>query len=239
MRRTGGYAQGMIIGLTKYLPSTTSKAEHPYAGILSADPHPGNDKDRGKDRVFLPVGYSLRMELDRSEMLTEKRLPESMAIDTMPLEQAVSLMNAQDAIAVAAVQTQSGQIAAAVELVAASIGAGGRLIYVGAGTSGRLGVLDASECPPTFRSDPLQVQGIIAGGESAMFRAREGAEDSSEDGAAAVDEKQIDSRDVVMGIAAGGTTPFVHGALRQAAARGAGRFSSRARSRPQANSRRM
>jgi N-acetylmuramic acid 6-phosphate etherase len=144
-----------------------------------------------------------------------------MAIDTMPLDQAIALMNAQDALAVAAVQTQGAQIAAAVELVVAAIGAGGRLIYVGAGTSGRLGVLDAAECPPTFRSDPQQVQGIIAGGESAMFRAHEGAEDSAEDGAAAIDGKQIDHNDAVMGIAAGGTTPFVHGALRRAAARGA------------------
>jgi N-acetylmuramic acid 6-phosphate etherase len=144
-----------------------------------------------------------------------------MALDTMPLDQAVALMNAQDAIAVAAVQMQRAQIAAAVELVTAALGAGGRLIYIGAGTSGRLGVLDASECPPTFRTDPRRVQGIIAGGDAAMFRAREGAEDNADDGAAAINDKYVDGNDVVMGIAAGGTTPFVHGALRQATARGA------------------
>src|SRR5205085_2257100 len=99
--------------------------------------------------------------------------------------------------------------------------AGGRLFYFGAGTSGRLGVLDASECPPTFRTDPEMVQGIIAGGESAMFRAKEGAEDSAEEAAGIVDSKDIGERDVVMGIAAGGTTPFVHGALRRAGERGA------------------
>jgi N-acetylmuramic acid 6-phosphate etherase len=98
---------------------------------------------------------------------------------------------------------------------------GGRLIYFGAGTSGRLGVLDASECPPTFRVEPQVVQGVIAGGEAAMFRAQEGAEDRAEDGAAAVDAKGVTSRDAVMGIAAGGTTPFVHGALARAAERGA------------------
>jgi N-acetylmuramic acid 6-phosphate etherase len=167
------------------------------------------------------VGYISQVQSDRSEILTEKRLADSMALDTMPLEQAIALMNAQDALAVAAVQTQRAQIAAAVELVSAAISAGGRLIYVGAGTSGRLGVLDASECPPTFRTDPWQVQGIIAGGDEAMFRAREGAEDSAEEGAAAIGENDVDGDDVVMGIAAGGTTPFVHGALKQAAARGA------------------
>ena len=158
---------------------------------------------------------------DRSHLLTELRLPESMNLDAMSVEQAVAVMNEQDARAVAAVKAESANVAAAVELVAAALRAGGRLIYVGAGTSGRLGVLDASECPPTFRTDPEQVQGIIAGGEDAMFRAKEGAEDRADDGARVVDEKNVGANDVVMGIATGGTTPFVHGALRQAAKRGA------------------
>jgi N-acetylmuramic acid 6-phosphate etherase len=158
---------------------------------------------------------------DRSRLLTEQRLPESMNLDTMSIEQAVELMNAQDRLAVEAVGSQRAQIAKAVELVAAALAGGGRLFYVGAGTSGRLGVLDASECPPTFRTDPEMVQGIIAGGQVAMFRAQEGAEDKPEDGAAAVDAKAVGPRDVVMGIAAGGTTPFVHGALRRSAERGA------------------
>jgi N-acetylmuramic acid 6-phosphate etherase len=130
-------------------------------------------------------------------------------------------MNAQDAAAVKAVRAQSANIVRAVELVAAALERGGRLIYVGAGTSGRLGVLDAAECPPTFRSDPRMVQGIIAGGRKAMFRTQEGAEDKAKDGAAAVDAKAVGPRDVVMGIAAGGTTPFVQGALRRARRRGA------------------
>jgi N-acetylmuramic acid 6-phosphate etherase len=161
------------------------------------------------------------MPVDRSDLLTEQRLPESMMLDAMPLDQAIALLNAQDVLAVAAVATQRWQIAQAIELCVAALSLGGRLIYFGAGTSGRLGVLDAAECPPTFRSDPRQVQGVIAGGQAAMFAAQEGAEDSAEEGAAAVDARQISSGDVVMGIAAGGTTPFVHGALRQARRRGA------------------
>src|SRR5437762_4333913 len=151
---------------------------------------------------------------DRSHLLTELRLPESIKLDEMSVEDAVALMNRQDAVAVEAVHKEQKNIAKAVELVVAAFRAGGRLLYFGAGTSGRLGVLDASECPPTFRADPEMVQGIIAGGEDAMFRAKEGAEDSAEGGAKAVDEKNAGPKDVVMGIAAGGTTPFVHGALR-------------------------
>jgi N-acetylmuramic acid 6-phosphate etherase len=95
------------------------------------------------------------------------------------------------------------------------------LFYAGAGTSGRLGVLDASECPPTFRTDPETVQGLMAGGMEAVFKAKEGSEDSAEQGAAIIDEKQVGPQDVVMGIATGGTTPFVHGALRRARELGA------------------
>jgi N-acetylmuramic acid 6-phosphate etherase len=127
----------------------------------------------------------------------------------------------QDRRAVEAVASQKQALVRAIEIVSTSLKSGGRLIYVGAGTSGRLGVLDAAECPPTFRSEPDMVQGIIAGGDAAMFRAQEGAEDSSDGGANAIDEKSIGGRDVVMGIAAGGTTPFVHGALRRARDRGA------------------
>ncbi|HEX5243022.1 MAG TPA: hypothetical protein VFW23_07120, partial [Tepidisphaeraceae bacterium] len=103
---------------------------------------------------------------DRSHLLTELRLPESMNLDSMSIEDAVNLMNQQDAAAVAAVATQQPQISQAIRLVVAALRAGGRLFYIGAGTSGRLGVLDAAECPPTFRTDPNLVQGIIAGGEA-------------------------------------------------------------------------
>jgi len=158
---------------------------------------------------------------DRSHLLTEQRLAASMSLDTLTLEDALKVMNDQDAIAVAAVASERGAIAQAIELVAAALSSGGRLIYFGAGTSGRLGVLDASECPPTFRSDPKQVQGVIAGGPSAMFAAVEGAEDSRDGGATAVEQLALGPNDVAMGIAAGGTTPFVHGALAEAMRRGA------------------
>ncbi|MGN6506132.1 MAG: N-acetylmuramic acid 6-phosphate etherase, partial [Tepidisphaeraceae bacterium] len=116
--------------------------------------------------------------IDRSLLLTEQRLPHSYGLDRMSAADIVALMNRQDRIAVDAVAAVRHDVTAAVELIVSKFQAGGRLIYVGAGTSGRLGVLDASECPPTFRSDPQLVLGIIAGGEAAMFRAQEGAEDS-------------------------------------------------------------
>jgi N-acetylmuramic acid 6-phosphate etherase len=159
---------------------------------------------------------------DRSHLQTEHRLAESMELDRLPIEKAVELMNAQDAVAVNAVAKEREAVVRAVERVARAFEAGGRLIYVGAGTSGRLGVLDASECPPTFGADHRMVQGIIAGGPEAMFRSQEGAEDREADGAKAVDEKNVTEDDVVMGIAAGGTTPFVRGALVRAAEIGAG-----------------
>ena len=158
---------------------------------------------------------------DRSGVMTERRLAESMGLDRMSVEDAVAVMNEQDVRAVAAVASQRAEIVRTVEIVAGALAGGGRLIYVGAGTSGRLGVLDATECPPTFGTDPQMVQGIIAGGDGAMFKSREGAEDRPEDGAAAMDEKQVGAKDVVMGIAAGGTTPFVRGAVGRAKELGA------------------
>ena len=158
---------------------------------------------------------------DRADLLTEQRLPASMTLDAMSAAEIVALMNEQDRLAVVAVAAVAADVARAVELVADRLARGGRLVYFGAGTSGRLGVLDASECPPTFRSDPRQVQGVIAGGPDAMFAAKEGAEDSSEGGAAAVDAVELGPDDVAFGIAAGGTTPFVIGALGRAKERGA------------------
>jgi N-acetylmuramic acid 6-phosphate etherase len=159
--------------------------------------------------------------MNRAHLLTEQRLRESMNLDRMTVAEAVALMNAQDARAAEAVRAGQADVARAIELVVHAISHDGRLFYVGAGTSGRLGVLDASECPPTFRTDPEMVQGIIAGGEQAMFRSQEGAEDSIDDGVQAIIDRDVDARDVVIGIAAGGTTPFVHGALRAARERGA------------------
>jgi len=150
---------------------------------------------------------------DRGHLLTEQRNERSLSIDRMSIEAGFDLMNSEDAKVAAAVAAARPQVVAAIELVVAAFRAGGRLIYVGAGTSGRLGVIDASECPPTFLTDPEMVQGVIAGGREAVFRSIEGAEDSLEAGAAAVDERRVGPRDVVFGIATGGTTPFVHGAI--------------------------
>ena len=158
---------------------------------------------------------------DRSHIQTERANPASQALDTMSVRDAVALMNGEDARAVAAVGRQADAIAAAVELVATAFRAGGRLVYFGAGTSGRLGVLDASECPPTFCTPPEMVVGVIAGGEAALRRSVENIEDDRAGGAAQAAALNIGPGDVVCGIAAGGTTPFVHGALEEAHRRGA------------------
>jgi N-acetylmuramic acid 6-phosphate etherase len=144
-----------------------------------------------------------------------------MTIDKMTIAESVDLINSEDAKIAAAVAAAKPQITAAIELVVAAFRAGGRLIYIGAGTSGRLGAVDASECPPTFLTPPEMVQGIIAGGREAMFKAVEGAEDSAEVGAQVVAEKNVGPNDVVFGIATGGTTPYVHGAIACAKERGA------------------
>ncbi|MEJ2256996.1 MAG: N-acetylmuramic acid 6-phosphate etherase, partial [Woeseiaceae bacterium] len=133
----------------------------------------------------------------------------------------VRLINAEDAKVAAAVGAQSEAIAQAVDLVAARLGAGGRLIYVGAGTSGRLGVLDASECPPTFNADPGQVIGLIAGGDAALRRAIEGAEDSAEAAVADLRAVSLSAGDAVVGISASGTAPYILAALDEAQATGA------------------
>jgi N-acetylmuramic acid 6-phosphate etherase len=153
--------------------------------------------------------------------LTEQRNPRSTRIDQLSSLEIVDLVNGEDRLVAAAVSDERLQIARAIDLVVDCFRQGGRLIYVGAGTSGRLGVLDASEMPPTYRTDPDMVQGVMAGGYEALLRAQEGAEDHPEDGAAAIEERQVGPRDFVLGIAASGTTPYVHGALRRARELGA------------------
>jgi N-acetylmuramic acid 6-phosphate etherase len=153
---------------------------------------------------------------------TEKRNRRSENIDELSTRQIVDLINTEDALVPAAVARQRKHIAAAVDMVAERLAKGGRLFYVGAGTSGRLGVLDASECPPTFGVSPLLVQGIIAGGRRALVRSAEGAEDHAADGAEAIDKKRVKPVDVVVGLAACGMTPYVHGALNRARQIGAG-----------------
>lgn len=147
---------------------------------------------------------------------TERRNPRTASIDLASPLEIVDLINAEDSSVPAAVATQREQIARAVEIAERTFRARGRLFYVGAGTSGRLGVLDASECPPTFGSDPEMVQGIIAGGLPALTRAQEGAEDIVENGAKEMDERGVGENDFVVGIAASGTTPYVRAALERA-----------------------
>lgn len=153
--------------------------------------------------------------------LTEQRNPASAEIDRLTPLEIVDLINAEDRKVAPAVGAEREAIARAVELAEAAFRAGGRLLYVGAGTSGRLGVLDASEMPPTYGTDPRMVVGLIAGGPDALLRAKEGAEDHPEHGAAAMDELDVGADDFVLGIATSGTTPYVHGALERAQARGA------------------
>ncbi len=147
---------------------------------------------------------------------TEKRNRASENIDKLSTKQIVNLINPEDALVPAAVARQSKQIASAIDLIVSRFRKGGRLFYVGAGTSGRLGVLDAAECPPTFGVPPSLVQGIIAGGRRALVRSVEGAEDCAQDGAISIRKRRVQASDVVVGLAACGMTPFVHGALKQA-----------------------
>ena len=153
--------------------------------------------------------------------LTEQRNPDTAAIDLATPIEIVELLSAQDRLVPEAVWACRAEIATTIALVEQAFRAGGRLIYVGAGTSGRLGVLDAAECPPTFGTEPELVQGIIAGGFQALVKSQEGAEDDFDAGAAAVDGKNVDRADVIFGIAASGSTPYVRGAVTRAAARGA------------------
>lgn len=157
----------------------------------------------------------------RDPRLTEQRNPRSADIDRMSHLEIVELINSEDRGVAEAVGKVAPDIARAMEIAEDAFRRGGRLIYVGAGTSGRLGVLDASEMPPTYRTDPSMIQGVIAGGWAALRIAQEGAEDHPEDGAAMMDEKEVGPADFVMGIATSGTTPYVHGALRRARERGA------------------
>ncbi len=158
---------------------------------------------------------------DRGHLDTERALAASERLDAMSAEEICRVMNAADRAVPEAVERAIAEIAALAQAVADRLGRGGRLFYVGAGTSGRLGVLDASECPPTFRSEPSQVQGVIAGGYDALVRSAEGAEDDPAAAVAALAERAVGPADVVVGIAAGGTTAYVHAALAEGRRRGA------------------
>jgi N-acetylmuramic acid 6-phosphate etherase len=156
-----------------------------------------------------------------ARLATEQRNPRTRDLDTLSVERVLQTISGEDHGVPSAVAREIRYIAQAVELVVASFREGGRLIYVGAGTSGRLGVLDASECPPTFGSPPDQVQGVMAGGHVALVRAVEGAEDREDEGERAMVEREVGPRDTVIGLAASRRTPFVVAAVSRARSLGA------------------
>lgn len=166
----------------------------------------------------------MALEQDLGALLTEARNPASATLDELSTLELVQLLNDQDALVAPAVRTQLDAIAAAIDAITERFGRGGRLFYVGAGTSGRLGVLDASECPPTFSVDPGLVQGLIAGGDRALRLSSEHSEDSHEEGARDLQQAGFASAacpDSLVGIAASGRTPYVLGAMAWARQQGA------------------
>ena len=166
-------------------------------------------------------GETKKLFNEISNLATEQRNSKSTDIDFASAAQILKIINDEDKTVPFAVEKELPYIEKAVDEIVASIKKGGRLLYFGAGTSGRLGVVDASECPPTFGTPPEMVQGFIAGGEAAMFVAQEGAEDLEENGAADVEKAKVNSNDVVCGIAASRRTPYVIGAVKKAKELGA------------------
>jgi N-acetylmuramic acid 6-phosphate etherase len=184
----------------------------------------GGDRVQSFARGERAGGKPLAKDLGRGHLVTEQRSSVSVDIDTKSIRECVEIIHGQDQICVDAVTPVLDHVAQATEFVVEAFRSGGRLIYAGAGTSGRLGVLDASECPPTFGVERTLVQGLIAGGYEALRRSIEGAEDYPEVGAKDVEEMIVPPglkpEDVVMGIATGTTTPYVHGVLAQAKGKG-------------------
>jgi N-acetylmuramic acid 6-phosphate etherase len=160
-----------------------------------------------------PVASKHNPPAAREHLLTEQRHPGSAGFDALSIEAAVELMQREDVSIHRALYDARPRIARAIEVVVERLARGGRLIYVGAGTSGRLGALDAAECPPTFLSPPAMVQAVLAGGDAALTRAVEGAEDDAEAARRDLAARDVGERDVVFGISAGGTTPYVHAAI--------------------------
>lgn len=158
---------------------------------------------------------------NRGHLLTEQININSANLDQLSSLEIVDLFNQEDRKTLDAIASARTEIAETIERTAKVLKQGGRLFYIGAGTSGRLGVLDAAECPPTFCTPPEMVQGILAGGASALVKSSEALEDRPEDGAKAMSDNNINELDVVVGITAGGTTPYVHGALKKAQELGA------------------
>jgi N-acetylmuramic acid 6-phosphate etherase len=152
---------------------------------------------------------------------TEQINPASLAIDKAPVRDIIDLVINEDRKVIAAVQKEKEKIAHGIEIITQSLRKGGRVIFIGAGTSGRLGVVEAAEMPPTFGTPPRIVQGIMAGGQSAVFQAKEGVEDNYEEGGRSIGRLRLSNRDVVVGVSASGITPFVRGGLTRARKAGA------------------
>ncbi|MET7600660.1 N-acetylmuramic acid 6-phosphate etherase [Streptomyces sp. NPDC005481] len=197
--------------------TSTADASSNHRDLRDDDRAPGDadprDPDGGDDY------RGLRAQLET--LTTEAFRPELSEIDRLPTLEIARLMNGEDASVPAAVADRLPLVAEAIDAIAERMSRGGRLIYAGAGTAGRLGVLDASECPPTFNTDPAQVVGLIAGGPSAMVTSVEGAEDSRELAAADLDALALTADDTVVGVSASGRTPYAVGAVEHARARGA------------------
>ena len=160
--------------------------------------------------------HNTTLRPDLGTLKTEGRNPNTLHIDRMDTLEMVTVMNRENRAVEDAIDTQLTEIAAAIDIISAALSRGGHLIYVGAGTSGRLGVVDASECPPTFGVDYDLVRGIMAGGESAMYRAAEGVEDNEAQGALDLEADGVTAGDVVVGLSASGGAPYVLGALKKA-----------------------
>jgi N-acetylmuramic acid 6-phosphate etherase len=193
---------------------THLKRESVYGAIELARQLAGRSQPCAHSEIISTSRRSFK--LWTSDAPTEQRNPRSMKLDKLSVADAISLMLSEDQKISAALAKARKEIEQAVLLIVRAFREHGRLFYVGAGTSGRLGILDASECPPTFGSSPEMVQGIIAGGQRALWEAVEGAEDDFEAGSRAIKFRGVEGRDVVVGIAASGRTPFVWGALEEA-----------------------
>jgi N-acetylmuramic acid 6-phosphate etherase len=212
---------GLDVTKTRLSGSFALPGRADHAGLGADEVPPVSEELPAMERSSFWAARQRSPTISEELPATEGSNPRSRNLDRMPLGRAVALMIREESAAGAAIFKVRRRIERAVEMIARSLGHGGRLFYTGAGTSGRLGILDASECPPTFRLPPDRVQGIIAGGRAAIWESVEGAEDDAAAGAAALEHRGVKKGDVVVGIAASGRTPFVWGALGAAKKRGA------------------
>jgi N-acetylmuramic acid 6-phosphate etherase len=221
--RQPAFARQVQLRVKKLWPGaivTPLERESAWGALFMAQEHFGSGPAATAEAREIPPDAAI-LPVSRALSPTEERNPRSLELDRLSTSKAVLLMLKEETGIGRALLRERRKIERAVNLVVAAFRRGGRLFYVGAGTSGRLGILDAAECPPTFRTSPERVQGIIAGGQPAIWRSVERAEDSPAAGSAAIEYRGVNERDVVIGIAASGRTPFVWGALIAAKKRGA------------------